>query len=197
LATTQGAYDNFIIGTLIHIASNAELKQTFDWAKARGHWQKLPASFAPYAKDVMMATLKPGKWPPMTVFIMRSEYESAPLRVGDLVRYRSHDAAHDAPRNDPVVRQLFNGLTGCIATLCTKGDKTCLGGFQRGVFTLKGNQVNPATGKQLVNGIRIDTVSLRPLPTTTPPDTLTSHASPNISSTSAITRKTGSAGGRL
>src|SRR5699024_7649578 len=128
-----------------------------------GYWQTLPDSFAPYLRDVKLVTISPsGQRVLMKVFMARSEYEAAPLVVGDLVRYKPHDGSREAP-SDPTAKRLFHGLTGCVATLCSQADISCQSRYRPGVFTPGGRQVNRKTGNLLADGIRIDPVSLQPV----------------------------------
>ncbi len=163
----DGAYTNVVIGTLVHVGTDAELKHVFHWARAHDYWQSLPDSFSPYLHDVKLVTISPSdQRAPMKVFMARSEYEAAPLVVGDLVRYKPHDGTREAPA-EPMAKRLFHGLTGCVATLCSQADASCQSRYRRGVFTPGGRQVNRKTGNLLADGIRIDPVSLQPVSVST------------------------------
>lgn len=165
LATTKGVYPNIVVGKLVHVASDKEMASVVRWVKANGDWQNLPDSPKTYQRYLKMVTIDPGsKSKPLTVFMMQREYDAAPLRIGDLVRYHVHDPEWEAPKI-PASRTLYYGLTGCVATLCTKTDKQCSAGFQAGVFNPEGAQINPVTGETVPKGTVINPISMRPIRT--------------------------------
>jgi hypothetical protein len=160
---TDGAYDAIVVGKLVHVASDRELEQVFKWAKAHGYWKQLPSIFAVYQHGVKLVSIKTSaKAAPVTVFMERAEYAAAPLAIGALVRYKPHDPDWEAPKNR-AQRRLFYGLTGCVATLCSRTDGRCRHQYQTGVFSTDGQQLNPATGKTAAGGARINPISLRPV----------------------------------
>ena len=164
----DGAYSNLVIGRLDDVGTDADMTQIFRWAKAHGYWKNLPAAVQPYLRDVKLVTIAvpegmAGR--PVTLFMLKTEYASAPYHVGDLVRYAPHDAAHDeTAQGGPADLALFHGLTGCVATLCQKGDGACFKRYRQGAFsTTHGQQVSLATGHLMPEGARIDPVSLLPV----------------------------------
>lgn len=166
---TDGAYANLVIGRLDHVGTPADLREVLHWAKTHGYWKKLPTSITPYLRDVQLVTIAlPKKMAshPVTLFMLRTEYASAPYHVGDLVRYAPHDAAHDeTATGSPADLALFHDLTGCVATLCHKGDGACFARYRQGAFTTShGQAVSLATGHLVHGGARIDPVSLLPVP---------------------------------
>lgn len=165
---TDGAYANVVIGRLDDVGTAADMTQVLHWAKAHGFWKALPASIEPYLRDVQLVTIAVPKElasQTATLFMLRTEYGSAPYHVGDLVRYAPHDAAHDeTATGSPVDLALFHGLTGCVATLCQKGDGACFARYRQGAFTTAhGQQVSLTTGHIVHGGARIDPVSLLPV----------------------------------
>lgn len=163
---TDGAYRNYVIGTLTHVANRDDMERVYRWAKHHGYWKSLPGSLPPYLTNIKMVTITPDEVPgsrPVIVFMQRSEYEAAPLRTGDLVRYTPHTSDAEAPKGDPPGMTLFRGLTGCVATLCAQSDKACLKRYQKGLFTTDtGRPVSLGTGKIIQSGSGIDPVSLLP-----------------------------------
>ena len=165
---TDGAYPNLVIGRLDDVGTPADMTQVFHWAKAHGYWKNLPASVQPYLRDVKLVTIAVPKGMashPVTLFMLQTEYGSAPYRVGDLVRYAPHDAAHDeTAQGGPADLALFHGLTGCVATLCQKRDAACFKRYRQGAFTTtRGEQISLATGDHVPEGARIDPISLLPV----------------------------------
>lgn len=160
---TDGAYDNLVIGELVHVASDEELKQVFHWAKSHGRWQTLAVAFPPYLKEVKLVSIKTRvSAHPTTLFMTRKEYDASPLVVGQLVRYKPHDPDWEAP-DDPQLRRLFYGLTGCVAMLCAKNADQCKGRYLTGVFSTQGEPLNPVTGQRLPDVGRINPQSLLPI----------------------------------
>lgn len=164
----DGPYPNYVIGTLAHIGTDADLHQAFHWAKSHGYWKPLPASFAPYPQDVKLITIRLPRTMarhPVSVFVTRQEYVISPYRVGDLVRYSPHGADHETPPKPGADdAALFHGLTGCVALLCRRGDHVCASRYTQGVFTkADGEQVDLQTNRVIPGGVRIDPVSLLPV----------------------------------
>lgn len=128
------------------------MTKAFRWAKAHGYWKSLPDSMGSYLRDVKLVTIAVPKSiadHPVTLFMLQTEYASAPYHVGDLVRYAPHDAAHDeAAKGSPADLALFHGLTGCLATLCQKGDTACFKRYRQGAFSsTRGQQISLVTGQ--------------------------------------------------
>lgn len=161
----DGVYTNLLIGRLADVGTDADMVRVFQWAKARGYWKSLPATVQPYLRDVKLVAIAGESGQRVTVFMLQSEYASAPYHVGDLVRYAPHDAAHDeTAQGGPADLALFHGLTGCVATLCQKSDAACFKRYQQGAFTTShGQQISLATGSLIPKGARIDPVSLLPI----------------------------------
>lgn len=165
---TDGPYPNYVIGTLAHIGSDADLHRVFQWAKGHGYWKSLPNSIRSYTQDVKLVTIRlPHSMAryPVAVFVTKQEYSISPYRVGDLVRYSPHGADHEVPPGRGVDdAALFHGLTGCVALLCRSGDHSCEARYIQGVFTkAKGRQVDLRTGRVIPSSVRIDPLSLLPV----------------------------------
>lgn len=163
----NGPYPNYVIGTLAHVGTDADVTRVFDWAKHHGYWQSLPDSVSPYLQDVALVTIRLPRAvarSPVTVFVTRQELRGSPYRVGDLVRYSPHGSDHEIPpKKDADDAALFHGLTGCVALLCHKGDRACAKRYRQGVFTkAQGRQVDLQTGQVMPGGLRIDPISLLP-----------------------------------
>lgn len=164
----DGPYPDYVIGTLVHIGTDADLQQVYAWAKQHGYWKSLPDSVTPYLQDVKLVTIKLPRSmapDPVTVFVTQQEYRVSPYRVGDLVRYSPHGFDHEIPpKKDAADAALFHGLTGCVALLCRQGDRDCAKRYVQGVFTkAQGEQVDLRTGQVMADGLRIDPVSLLPV----------------------------------
>lgn len=164
----DGAYPAYVIGTVAHIGSDADLRRVFAWARRHGYWKALPESVAPYLQDVKLVTIAlppPLARHPVTVFVTHEEFAVSPYPVGALVRYSPHGADHETPpKADADDAALFHGLTGCVALLCRAGDGACAQRYVEGVFTkADGRQVDQATGKVIPGGQRIDPNSLLPV----------------------------------
>lgn len=163
----DGPYPNYVIGTLTQVGSDDDMKQVYRWAKHHSYWKSLPNSPAPYLQDIKLVTITlpyalAGH--PVTVFMQQKEYASAPYVVGDLVRYSPHGDDHEVPQGDADKLALYHGLSGCVATLCRQGDRSCYRRYEQGVFTKKtGQQINLRTGRVIPGGHRIDPVSLLPV----------------------------------
>ena len=164
----NGAYSNLVIGQVDRVGTAADMIKVLHWAKTHGYWTNLPASKQPYLRDVKLVRIavpKGMKSEPVTLFMLQSEYHSAPIHVGDLVRYAPHDTAHDeAATGSPADLALFHRLTGCLATLCQKSDRACFTRYRQGAFTTAhGNAVSLDTGRLIQGGARIDPTSLLPV----------------------------------
>lgn len=82
----NGPYPNYVIGTLAHVGTDADVTRVFDWAKHHGYWQSLPDSVSPYLQDVALVTIRLPRAvarSPVTVFVTRQELRGSPYRVGD------------------------------------------------------------------------------------------------------------------
>lgn len=143
---TDGAYEHFVVGTLVSVADAGGLADTLRWAKAHRYWRALPDAIAPYQASVRQVSIALPDGHAATLFMARDEFDAAPLRVGDLVRYRPHDPAWESPV-DPQQKAIFWGLTGCVATLCTAGDSACRQRYRPGIYTLDGKKLNQKTGR--------------------------------------------------
>lgn len=164
----DGAYPNLVIGRLDYAGTPADMTEVYHWARTHGYWKDLPASIEPYLRDVKLVTIALPKRmasQPVTLFMLQSEYAAAPYHLGDLVRYAPHDAAHDeTAKGSPDDLALFHRLTGCLATLCQKGDSACFARYRQGAFTTThGQAVSLETGRLIPAGQRIDPVSLLPV----------------------------------
>lgn len=163
---TDGAYKNYVIGTLTHIGTKADIERVYRWARTHGYWKSLPHATGPYLKYVELVTITPSEKPGarrVTVFMQRSEFNAAPYTEGDLVRYTPHTSDMEAPKGHPAGMKLFRGLTGCVATLCSQTDKPCLSRYRMGLFTKhEGKAISLKTGRILKNDTGIDPVSLLP-----------------------------------
>lgn len=155
------AFDKFVIGSVVHVADADELHTVFSQAKARGYWQTLPQNFSIYPETVRLVSIRfSPQESPVSLFMMRNEFDAAPLNVGDFVRYRPHDLAWESPDN-PEQEALFTDLTGCIALLCAKEDAACREEFATGIYALDGKAYN-LQGEALAKVLPVHPETLKP-----------------------------------
>lgn len=158
----DGAYENFVLGQVVHIASDKELRVVFDAAKHHGFWKALPSDFSVYKNTVRLVSIRYAeKESPVSLFMMRDEYDAAPIQKGDFVRYRPHSLEWEKPKNAEQA-QLFSYLTGCIAQLCSIEDPHCLKQYQPGIYTLDGKASN-LNGKPLSGHKAIAPETFKPI----------------------------------
>ena len=73
----DGAYENFVLGQVVHIASDKELRVVFDAAKQHSFWKALPSDFSVYKNTVRLVSIRYAeKESPVSLFMMRDEYEA-------------------------------------------------------------------------------------------------------------------------
>lgn len=162
---SDGAYPNLVIGRLVAVGSNADMRRIYDWAKAHGYWRSLPDAATPYQQDLRPVAIKlPSVKRPVTVFIQFEEYESALYVPGSLVRYKYHGTHHLPPAHaDAAELALYHGLSGCVASLCGVHDAACASHYRPGVFSVaRGLPINLRTGAVMPGGTLIDPISLMP-----------------------------------
>ncbi len=161
----DGTYPNVVVGVIRHIGHNQDSLQVFRWARHHGWWKSLlgdAPAFAAHVRPVLLQIQGPHGQLLFTGLMGEDEYDTAPLHVGDLVRYSPHDAAHLAPAENTPAAWAYWRLVGCIQVLCAKGRASCMGGFRPGVYQHdSGREVNMATGALLPHGVAIDPVSYR------------------------------------
>lgn len=155
------AFDKFVVGDVVHVADADELHTVFSQAKARGYWKTLPPNFSIYPETVRLVSIRfSSQEPPVSLFMMRNEFDAAPLNVGDFVRYRPHDLSWESPDN-PEQEALFTDLTGCIALLCAKEDAACKNEFVIGIYALDGKAYN-LQGEALSGVTSVNPETLKP-----------------------------------
>lgn len=161
--TVDGAYEHLVVGRLVQVANDEEFEQVFHAAKQQGQWQQLPNTFSPYQQHVVLVSIAIAEQQaPVSLFLTREEYEAAPFNIGSLVRYRPHDPEREAP-SSPEESQLYWGLTGCVAALCSPDDQACAQRYSKGVFSIKGQPVSFETGNIINANPVIDPTSLLPI----------------------------------
>lgn len=166
---SDGAYPNLVVGRLARVGGERELRQVQGWAMTHGYWQTLPRDAAPYLRDIRLVTITvpaDGSDHAVTLFMQEEEFASAPLQVGDFVRYAPHDPAHEVPKGDADGLALYHGLTGCVALLCRRDDADCAARYRPGIYTAaQGRPVDLASGAAVADGAAIDPQTLLPLQT--------------------------------
>lgn len=165
---SDGAYPNLVVGRLARVGGESELRQVQGWAMSHDYWQALPRDAAPYLRDIRLVTISVpanGGTQDVTLFMQEEEFTSAPLQVGDFVRYAPHDPAHEVPKGDADGLALYHGLTGCVALLCRRDDADCVTRYRSGVYTAtRGQPVNLASGVVAADGATIDPQTMLPIP---------------------------------
>lgn len=162
----DGAYPHLVIGTLQHIGQGKDSEQVFRWARKQGWWQPLPDDarrFAQTIRPVSLRTQSPAGPVRITSLMGDDEFQTAPLQVGDLVRYSPHDENHTRPKIDTPAAWAYWNLIGCIQVLCRVQDKACMSRYRQGVYDRKsGVALEVGTRKPITGGPVIDPVSYLP-----------------------------------
>lgn len=164
----DGSYPNVVVGTIRQIGAGKESERVFRWARQRGWWQALPndpARFAKTVRPVALRTQTPAGSPIVTGLMGDDEFQTAPLQVGDLVRYSPHDKNHERPAEDTPAAWAYWKLYGCIQVLCRARDKDCMSRYRPGIYNRDtGELVDLKTDKPIPGGVAIDPVSYLPKP---------------------------------
>jgi len=100
----DGTYPHLVLGTIQSIGSGESSESIFRAARALGWWRALPDDASGFAKVVRPVAIQAQTLRgtvTVTMLMGDDEFQSAPLNVGDFVRYSPHDAAHPAPKKIP------------------------------------------------------------------------------------------------
>lgn len=158
----DGAFDKFVVGVIVHVTNEDEFQTVLKTAKQQNYWQSLPDDFSIYAEAAQLISIKFSPTAlPVSLFMLRKEFNAAPLNVGDFVRYRPHNLEWEIPRS-PAENILFATLTGCIAQLCSASDQDCAKQYQSGIYALDGKAYDLA-GSLLPNISPINPETLKPI----------------------------------
>jgi hypothetical protein len=159
----DGTYPHLVLGTIQTIGSGQSSEAVFHASRARGWWKALPNDAAGFAKAVRPVAIQVQTRKgavTMTMLMGDDEFQSAPLNVGDFVRYSPHDAAHPAPKEDTPAAWAYWKLIGCIQVICRQGDSPCLNHYHSGIFDHEsGAELDARTRKPVHGGLTIDPVS--------------------------------------
>lgn len=162
----DGAYPHVVVGTIQQIGAGKESERVFRWARKHGWWQALPndaARFAKTIRPVALRTRTPVGPLLITNLMGDDEFQTAPLQVGDLVRYSPHGRSHERPAEDTPEAWAYWKLYGCIQVLCRVKDKDCMSRYRPGVYSRdSGEPVDIKTDKPLPGGVAIDPSSYLP-----------------------------------
>lgn len=162
----DGSYPHLVIGSIRHIATEAEGRQIFRKARAQGYWSPLPADATRFAKTiraVSILTQTPSGAVPVTMLMGEDEFRGAPLKVGDLVRYTPHDKAHERSPDDSPAGRAYWQLIGCVMVVCTAKDDACKSRYQAGVYQrATGNPLQLGSGLPWQGISPVDPISLLP-----------------------------------
>jgi hypothetical protein len=159
----KAPYPNLIVGTITAAATPEQSKALFLEGRKRGWWARLspdPSEFAAKIQPVSM-TLPSGK--SLTILMTAEEYRASPLKTGDFGRYTPHSHGYERARpNDP-----YWAAVGCVIVLCRASDAKCPAAYKSGIFRMSDGVQLDALGMHPVpGGTVIDTISMRPKPTT-------------------------------
>jgi hypothetical protein len=149
----DNSYPYLVLGTVAYIGSGQSSETVFRAARAQGWWKSLPDDAVDFAKNIrpiLIHTHGPKGAIDVTMLMSDEEFQSAPLNVGDFVRYSPHDKAHEAPRENTPTAWAYWKLIGCIQVLCRQSDRACPKRYRAGVYAVD-------------TGIPLDVRSLKPL----------------------------------
>lgn len=158
----QGAYPHLIVGRFEAAASASESKRLFSAMRARHLWQGLPPDAEDFQRNLQPVSILLPDGAAMVVLMTQEEFQVAPPRTGDLVRYSPHRGDFEMPPEDPKARTYW-AVDGCVAVVCRKEDVSCAGRYLAGVFrTRDGVALSPYTFRPLEGVQAIDPDSLLP-----------------------------------
>ncbi len=162
----DGTYPNLVLGTVEHIGQGKDSEQVYHWAHQHGWWKTLPDDAHKFAKNVHPILIKVPtvKGSALVIGLMTDdEFQTAPLQIGDFVRYSPHDANHPHPKENTPDAWAYWRLVGCVQVICRASDKKCMQGFRFGVYQLKtGIPIDLKTGKTTPAVPGIDPITYAP-----------------------------------
>jgi len=164
---SDGPYPNVILGTVTHVATPAEVKTIYHWARKHGYWASLQGGEERFVKTIKILSVQlPKRYDSKVVTLLMgtSFYDAIKIEKGDFVRYTPHaNPKPSKPFKDPS-EQAYWHLFGCIAVLCRAVDKACPSSYVPGVYgRLDGKERTLVSGKPVKNGIRINPMTYWPL----------------------------------
>ena len=169
----DGTYPHLVLGTIQSIGSGKRSEAVFRASRAPGWWKALPDDASGFAKAVRPVAIQvqtSNGTVAMTMLMGDDEFQSAPLNVGDFVRYSPHDSAHPAPQENTPAAWAYWKLIGCIQVICRQSDSPCQTHYNAGVFDGEsGAELDVRTKKPVRGGLTVDPMSY--LPKTGSPDT--------------------------
>jgi len=163
----DGAYPNVILGTLSHVATDAEATTIYHWAHQHGYWKNLQGGLPRFLKTIKIVSVEiPVKKHTKTVTLLmgRKFFDADTWEKGDFVRYTPHEKdLPDKPFDDPSQLAYYQ-LFGCVAILCRAVDKECFKRYVSGVYgRIDGLQRDLQSGKTVKQGVHIDPVTYFPV----------------------------------
>jgi hypothetical protein len=162
---TDGFYPNIVVGTLAAVASRDDALRIHRATRESGWWADIPdGNEEEYLNSVAIVAIKSILSSPVTVMMTPQELAGATLNPGDLVRYTPHLPGYEKPQyNGPHAEQYY-ALTGCVAVLCSAGDRACFKRYRPGIYRRSdGIEVGLKSNKPLPGGARIDPQSILPI----------------------------------
>lgn len=162
----DGTYHHLVLGQIVVIGSGTASERVFRHARSYGWWRALPADahgFAKYVRPIELRVHTSHGSTLMTLLMGDDEFKTAPLRIGDFVRYSAHDAEHPAPAENTPAAWAYWRLVGCIQVICRVEDSSCRRRYRSGVFDeSSGKELDIQTKQVLAGGLVIDPVSYLP-----------------------------------
>lgn len=162
---TKGNNPNIIIGTVERVADTRDMGRLYHWARTHGYWQFLPPDEKSYLQRVKILSLvvrNPDRHSTrnITVLMGPKEFRGNGIHVGDQVRYAPRRSNHYHGPDNAAAKAYWR-LIGCVDVTCGAKDPSCRGRYRSGVYRHDdGRELDPATGKLVAHGVRIDPVSL-------------------------------------
>lgn len=152
------AYPHLVIGRLVRVASEAEMRALYRWARA-GAWKGFGDSEADYLERNRLLILPADDaGTPVWLHMSHEEYRRVTFQSGDLLRYTPRTAG-----GSDAAPSIYSALAGCIAILCRAEDRACAQQYRAGVFRrADGVQIDFVTEAPLPAGVTIDPLSLLP-----------------------------------
>ncbi|MFO1434845.1 MAG: hypothetical protein U1F34_00170 [Gammaproteobacteria bacterium] len=163
----DGAYQEFIIGTVAAVGTDDDTRGLVKWAKLNGFWSSALDDTEAYVRTATVVLINvAGITPtaPIPVLVTKTELGAATLKPGDLLRYGPHIERYKHWRGDPAETGIYNELTGYYIILCGHQNMDCFKDYVQGAFNRQSGRQIEIFGKQeIANGVVIDTKRLQPV----------------------------------
>lgn len=159
----DGHFPHLVLGTVEHVATEAEKRDLFQWAQAQHYWQSLPKDEQHFVKLVQPVTIRFTDTQTMTLLMAQEEYDVIGFDHGDYVRYTYHPDSEHPPSYVEATTLPYWHLYGCIVVLCRVDDKPCMSRYQSGIFAMAdGHPLDTQNYSPLDTGTWIDPYTYLP-----------------------------------